>query len=657
MCGLAGIIDAQRRGDETSLTRIATAMADSIRHRGPDDGGSWCDAQSGFAVGFRRLSIIDLSPLGHQPMVSACGRWVIAYNGEVYNYRELRRELEIAGYVFRSHSDTEVILECCARWGVEPTIRRLIGMFAIALWDRSARKLFLIRDRLGIKPLYWGQFANLFLFGSELKALKCHPDWRPQIDTAALSAFLRCSYMPAPLSIYRGVHKLEPGRILTIAPGIAPVIKPYWTLADVVENGIEHRLDITDSDAVGRLDELLRDAVGRRMVADVPLGAFLSGGIDSSTVVALMQAQSDRPVKTFSIGFHEMGYNEAGHAKAIADHLGTEHTELYVKPGQALDVIERLPTIFDEPFADPSQIPTFLISQLTRNHVTVSLSGDGGDELFAGYNRYRLARSLSMLAETTPKLLRRIFGSAIGSIPPAAWDHLFGMLPNRIRPPQPGDKLHKLAAILPVRSEEIYQRLVSHWHESPVLSHPGEAPIAPMQRVAAHEKCDKVEVMQYLDTITYLPDDILTKVDRASMAVALEARVPLLDHRVVEFAWRLPMRFKIRAGETKWLLRQVLEKYVPRRLTARPKMGFGVPIDSWLRGPLRDWAESLLARDRLEAAGYLDASPIRQRWEEHLAGHRNWQYSLWGILMFQAWLQAEQNPTRIKPRAAIQVTV
>jgi len=656
MCGLAGIIDARRRGDEGALTLIATAMADSLRHRGPDDGGTWNDPKSGFALGFRRLSIIDLSPLGHQPMISASGRWVIAYNGEIYNYRELRRELEAKGHVFCGHSDTEVILECCARWGVDATVRRLIGMFAIALWDRSNCTLFLVRDRLGIKPLYWAQFGQLFLFGSEIKAFKHHPDWRPEIDRAALSAFLRYSYVPAPYSIYRGVHKLEPGHILTVAPDKEPVVSTYWSMAEVVENGIKKRLDLTDAEAISRLDALLRDAVGRRMVADVPLGAFLSGGIDSSTVVALMQVQSARPVRTFSIGFHEMGYDEAGHAKMVARHLGTDHTELYVQPGQALAVIERLPMIFDEPFADPSQIPTYLISQLTRGHVTVSLSGDGGDELFAGYNRYRVARSLGVLAEKNP-VLRRALSSAIGVLSPAAWDRLFSVVPNRFRPAQPGDKLHKLAAILTVEPDEIYHRLVSHWDDNPVLLPSGVAPLAPVRQAKANKKCDKIEAMQYLDTISYLPDDILTKVDRASMAVALEARVPLLDHRVVEFAWRLPMKFKIRGGETKWLLRQVLEKYVPRRLTARPKMGFGVPIDSWLRGPLRDWAEPLLAQDRLDAEGYLDSAPVRQKWREHLSGHRNWQYSLWGVLMFQAWLQAEQCQPRIEPSAPIRAVI
>lgn len=639
MCGIAGVLDVRRAGDEAGLAALAADMATSLHHRGPDAGGVWVDPGAGLALGHRRLSIVDLSPAGAQPMVSADGRWVIAYNGEVYNADALRADLP--GIAFRGRSDTEAILEGCARWGVRATVERLIGMFAFALWDRETRTLHLVRDRLGIKPLYWGRFGPLLLFGSELKALRRHPGWEPEIDRGAVAAFLRHDYVPGPAAIWQGVAKLEPGRILTVRAGEEPRIEAYWRLEDVVRAGQADPFAGTDEEAADRLEALLADAVSRRMIADVPLGAFLSGGIDSSTVVALMQRASDRPVRTFSIGFREQGFDEAPHARAVASHLGTDHTELYVEPDDARAVIPRLPAIYDEPFADVSQIPTFLVSELTRRHVTVALSGDGGDELFAGYPRYTVTSAVWRRLGRLPASARRAAGRALGAVPVPVWDAVARMAPGSAA--IYGDRVHKLAGALGGDADDLYRRMLSRWEDAAAL-----VPGAVEPRGAFWDDGPKgwlpdlVERMQLLDTRVYLPDDILTKVDRASMAVALEARVPLLDHRVVAFAWSLPMRFKLRGGESKWLLRRVLERHVPRALFERPKMGFGVPIDAWLRGPLRDWAESLLAEDRLRADGLLDPAPIRRRWAEHLSGRRNWQYPLWSVLMLQAWREAER---------------
>lgn len=613
-------------------------MADCMAHRGPDDHGLWSDAEAGIALTHRRLSIVDLSPAGHQPMTSADGRYVLTYNGEVYNFQELRPELEARGIVFRGHSDTEVILEAFAAYGIAPTVKRLIGMFAMAVWDRRERTLTLIRDRLGIKPLYWAKFGGLFMFGSELKALRAYPGWEPRIDRGAVASYMRFNYVPAPQTIYQGVHKLEPGTILTLPWGSEPKTERFWDARQVARAGFADPLRASDAEMIERLETLLLDAVKRRMVADVPVGAFLSGGVDSSTVVALMQAANAGPVRTYSIGFDIDGYDEAKHAAAVARHLKTEHTELTVTAKDALDVVPHLSDYYDEPFADSSQIPTYLVSAMTRRHVTVALSGDGGDELFGGYNRYRLAqrfwRTLSML----PRPVRHGFAQGLRALPPDRWSRLFELLPSHVRPRQAGDKLHKLASILALDDVgALYRRLVTQWDPATVMPHVDEPKGAQWDRTLGNDFPGSLERMQFLDLVTYLPDDILTKVDRASMAVGLEARVPLIDHRVVEFAWRIPRHDLVRDGLTKWPLRQVLYRHVPRALIERPKTGFSIPLGEWLRGPLRDWAENLLAERRLREAGLIDPAPIRRAWNEHIGGKRNWQHPLWGVLMLEAW--------------------
>lgn len=632
--------------------RHAQTMANSIIHRGPDDAGEWFDPEAGIALAHRRLSIVDLSPAGHQPMTSASGRYVIAFNGEIYNHLELRLDLEAFGAApaWRGHSDTETLLAALVGWGIEDTLKRCVGMFAFALWDRESRTLTLARDRMGEKPLYYGWQGRTFLFGSELKALKAHPEFRGEVDRDVLTLYLRHNYVPGPYSIYKGIFKLQPGAYLTLAAsdaaGVSPRLTFYWRALDAARQPV--RDDLDEATAIDELDAGLRRAVGGQMVADVPLGAFLSGGIDSSAVVSLMQAQSSRPVKTFTIGFHEKGYNEAEHAHAVAAHLGCEHTELYVMPEQAMAVIPRLPELYDEPFADSSQIPTFLVAQLARQHVTVSLSGDGGDELFGGYNRYFWASRIWHGLGSAPHALRAGVASAMTRLSPAAWNRLFNVagfvLPARFRYANPGDKLHKLAEMLAARSpEEVYLYLVSQWKQPADLV-PGAAE-PPTVLTDRHQWAPQElfeSRMMYIDQMSYMPDDILVKVDRAAMGVSLETRVPMLDHRLVEFAWQLPMHMKIREGQGKWLLRQVLYRYVPKELIERPKMGFGVPIDAWLRGPLRDWAEALLSAERLVQEGYFNPEPIREKWREHLSGRRNWAYYIWTILMFQSWLERQR---------------
>ena len=639
MCGIAGFIaDPARPISSDQLKSIAEVMEIVLEHRGPDDHDVWIDSDAGVALVHRRLSIVDLSSAGHQPMHSADGRYVIIYNGEVFSHAEIRKEIEATGHRFRGHSDTEVILESIARVGVRATVDRLIGMFAFVIWDKNDRTLTLVRDRLGIKPVYWAKINGLFMFGSELKALRQHPGWTPRIRPEAVASFLRHNYIPAPNTIYQDVYKLEPGTILTLPFGGEPKIEKFWDARQVALDSIQHPLDEDDETLANRLETLLVDAVGRRMIADVPLGAFLSGGIDSSTVVALMKAANLGPVKTFSIGFEQAGFNEAPHAAAIANHLGTEHTELTVTSQEALDVVPKLADMFDEPFADSSQIPTYLVSAMTRKHVTVALSGDGGDELFAGYNRYQLTKRFWRTLSLLPLPARNAFASGLTSLSTERWDQCFAPLPSKVSPPQPGDKIYKLASVLKLsNADELYRHLISHWNPTQV------APSVPELRGILWDGSvrkdfpDLLDRMQFLDLVTYLPDDILTKVDRASMANALEARVPLLDHRVVELAWRLPHKAKIRGGTTKWLLRQVLYRHVPKELIERPKMGFGVPLAGWLKGPLRAWAENLISEKRLRESGLLDTQLVRRRWHEHLSGRRNWQYLLWDVLMFEAW--------------------
>lgn len=655
MCGIAGYLTVPRQKSCDELRVTVLRMADTLRLRGPDDGGAWVDADAGIALGHRRLSIIDLSVEGHQPMHSSCGRYVITFNGEIYNYQDIRHELEqeSQGHAipWRGHSDTEVALAAISRWGIEAAVKRFVGMFAFALWDRIERVLYLVRDRLGEKPLYYGQMGRSILFGSELKALRAHPDFKGEINRDALALYLRHNCIPAPYSIYRGIYKLPPGTMLAISGRDASLPDPvqYWSAREAAEQGVAEPFVGSAEEAAVMLDGLLRDAVGLQMVADVPLGVFLSGGIDSSTVVALMQAQSKRRVKTFTIGFNEAGYNEALYAKAVAAHLGTEHTELYVTPTEAMAVIPKLSAMYDEPFADSSQIPTFLVSELARRSVTVSLSGDGGDELFAGYNRYFLGQSIWKRVGWMPQFLRATAAAALTAVSPQSWDRVFGaaksLLPSKLKQSTPGDKIHKLAEVLAVESPEaMYRGLASHWKDpASVVLGASEPLTALTDRRLWSNLPDFTQRMMCLDTVTYLPDDILVKVDRASMGVSLEARIPFLDHRVVEFAWRLPLSMKVRDGQGKWLLRQVLYQYVPKELIERPKTGFGVPIDAWLRGSLREWAEALLGESRLRREGYFRPEPIRQKWREHLSGERNWQYHLWDVLMFQVWLEANES--------------
>jgi len=644
VCGLTGYF-APGAEDEPQMRATIVRMTATLRHRGPDDDGIWVDAGAGIALGSRRLAVLDLSAEGHQPMVSASGRYVIAYNGEIYDHRDLQRELEGRGHRFRGHSDTEAILAGIDEWGLTKTLSRLNGMFAFALWDRRERRLRLVRDRIGIKPLYYGRLGAAFLFGSELKALAAHPAFRgDEVERDALALYLRHGYVPTPYCIHPGLHKLAPGSIVTVdKDGGATEPVQFWDARTVALDAHDRPLSGDPRAIEDELEALLGDAVRLRAEAsDVAVGAFLSGGIDSSLIVALLRAGTTGRVRTFTIGFREGQSDEAEFARAVADHLGTDHTELTVGPRESLDVVPQLPSLWDEPFADASQIPTHLVSRLARDHVTVALSGDGGDELFGGYVRHVKAPAIWRLLERTPRSVRAAAARAVGRVESKTWERLLTVaepiLPARLRMSHPADKMQKLGEILDATSQaELYLRLTSYWKRPTDLVRGSHEPKTAL--TTADPRLDGLgfcERMMLLDAVSYLPDDILTKVDRASMGVGLEARVPFLDHRVFELAWRIPLAHKVRDGHGKRVLRRLLGRHIPARLIDRPKKGFDVPIDEWLRGELRPWAEELLAEPALTAAG-LEAGPIRARWRDHLAGHRNEMDRLWVVLMFQAW--------------------
>jgi asparagine synthase (glutamine-hydrolysing) len=651
MCGLTGVFSCNRKPE---LQNIITSMNNALTHRGPDDSGSWVDEYIGLALGHRRLSILDLTPAGHQPMHSACERYTIVFNGEIYNHLKLREMLMADGKApaWRGHADTEILLACFAAWGIERTLEATVGMFAIALWDREKQLLTLARDRMGEKPLYYGWQGETLLFGSELKALKRDPEFKAEVDRNSLALLLRHSYIPAPYSIYKGISKLSPGHYVTLPLGNIDAAKKaqpqaYWQMNTAVQKGLANPFTGSAAEAVDLLEQELRSSIGEQMLADVPLGAFLSGGVDSSAVVALMQVQSKQPVRTFTIGFDEHGYDEAVHAKEVARHLGTQHTELYVRPEDVLEVVPRLPTMYCEPFADSSQMVTFLVSQMASQQVKVVLSGDGGDELFGGYNRYLTARKVWEQMGRLPKPARHAAAHVLRSLSPSTWDSLYKrispILPKRLHIAAPGDKAQKLADVLALSDDHaFFHQLTSHWKDPASIVIGAIEPQTLLTDPSAWPKTDSFEHwMMAMDTQTYMTDDILVKVDRAAMAASIETRVPMIDHRIVELAWRMPLDFKIRNGQGKWLLREVLYRHVPKELIERPKQGFGVPLDSWLRGPLREWAESLIDAGRLRQEGYFHPAPIRQMWDEHLSGRRNWQHHLWNVLMFQAWLSEQ----------------
>jgi asparagine synthase (glutamine-hydrolysing) len=641
MCGIAGIFGARAGLD---LEASARRMAAELVHRGPDDEGIWLDPAHGLALAHRRLSIIDVSPQGHQPMHSVSGRYVVAYNGEIYNFEQIRSELAAAGRAppWRGHSDTEVVLAAVEAWGVEDTLVRLVGMFAIALWDRNLGTLCLARDRIGEKPLYYGRTEQGFAFGSELKAIRALCGASLTVDPQVLSEYMQFGYIPAPSCIYRGLHKLPAGHLVRIGAGGVPgEPQRFWQVGAPAASDLAAQ--VTGADDT-RLIELLHDrvkaAVGLQMVSDVPLGAFLSGGVDSSTIVALMQAQSPRRVKTYTIGFHEKAFDEAPYAKAVAQHLGTDHTELYVSAGDAAAIIPELPRIYDEPFADSSQIPTTLVSRLARQHVTVALAGDGGDELFAGYPRYAITAALWRRINGLPMGLRAAVASALRCASPQAWDRVFALLPAARRQSINGRRIHRLAQLLVSSTlAEMYVRLMSQWQPEEELVHGVSRSIIDRLRWTAQGT--PVEQMRRWDVGQYLPDDLLVKVDRAAMSASLESRAPLLDHRVVELAFALPERMLVREGQGKWILRRVLDRYVPRELIERPKAGFAVPLAQWLRGPLRAWARHLLDPARLKAQGQLDADKITLLWNQHQSGGFDRSYYLWNVIAFEAWAEAQ----------------
>lgn len=656
MCGIAGLFAPQGK-HSLDVHAVARSMVRRLRHRGPDGEGAWADASCGLALAHRRLAIVDLSGAGHQPMISSCGRFVIVFNGEIYNHREIRRELceeleSLDAPDWRGHSDTETLLVAIAYWGLEKTLNKSVGMFAFALWDRQKKVLHLARDRIGEKPLYYGLYKDTLLFASELKAIRAYDGFHAEVDRDVLAMFLRLNVVPAPHSIYKGIFKLPPGTFLEVTlenvlKGVLGAPKRYWSLSEAVVTGQSNLFQGGVVEACDELDRLLKQSISGQMLADVPLGAFLSGGVDSSTVVALMQEQSTTPVKTFTIGFHECGYDETQHARAVAAHLMTDHTELYVTPKDALSLIPSLPKMYDEPFSDVSQIPTFLVSELAHRSVKVCLSGDGGDELFGGYNRYTGGAKLWRQLGWLPKHVRLGLSAGMNAVSPSAWEAYFDtlgfILPRAARVRNPGLKVQKIAELLSASSsEDAYDKLVSQWSNPErviigcAMTSDKQLLSAAIPSTLAHE-----HQMMIKDTLVYLPDDILVKLDRAAMSASLETRVPMLDHRVVEFAWRLPLGMKIVGNEGKWLLRKLLHRYVPYTLTERPKAGFSVPIGTWLRGPLREWAEDLINADKLRVQGFFKPEHVHSKWIEHLQGKRDWSSQLWSILMFQAWLNEQ----------------
>lgn len=647
MCGLVGFLGGGYLGPE-----IIKNMADAIYNRGPDDSGYWNDQEHSISLAHRRLSIIDLSSAGHQPMMSADGKYVLVFNGEIYNHLELRKRLNSKIPTWRGDSDTETLLACLTAWGVEKSLENVVGMFAFALWDRHQKTLILARDRFGEKPIYygWQGFGSkkTFLFGSDLKALKLHPAFNSEISRESLSQYMMFNNVSGVNSIYRGIKKLKPGTYLTVSlKSPDPIIVSYWDACKVALHAKSNIFKGSEVEATLELDNLLKKVIKAQMISDVPLGAFLSGGVDSSLVAAIMQSLSNIPIKTFSIGFSESAYNEAPFAAKVAKHLGTDHTECYINSQQAMDVIPKIPSLFSEPFADSSQIPMFLVSSLARGSVSVALSGDAGDEIFAGYNRYSFVANYWKFFSVAPTPVRRLFSRIMKQVPTNGWNKFSHIPLMSNRWSDIGHKIQKLTEILDARnSRELYLKLISHWGTNDSIVIGMDSNFCSESYIPSDFCLSDVEYMMLMDTKMYLPDDILVKVDRASMGVSLEARVPYLDHRVFEFAWSLPLEYKLRRTSghlsTKWILRQVLDRYIPSKLINRPKMGFAVPIDSWLRGPLRDWAESLLDERSMSNDGYLNPSPIRKKWEEHISGHRNWQHSLWNVLMFQAWLQTQK---------------